>query len=63
MLGSNPLWLFGVDPDEVDGVLGRFSWRTVDHLGYDELDTRYVELTGRGLGWMAIDRIVLAENA
>jgi methyltransferase (TIGR00027 family) len=58
MLGRNPLWHFGLDPDEVDGVLARFGWRTVEHLGYDELDERYVKPAGRELGWMAIERIV-----
>ena len=62
MLGHNPLWHFGLDPDEVDGVLAQYGWRTVEHLGYDELDERYVKPSGRGLDWMAIERIVLAEK-
>ena len=60
MLGRNPLWHFGLDPDEVDGVLARYGWRTVEHLGYDELGERYVKPTGRELGWMAVERIVHA---
>jgi len=62
MLGRNPLWHFGLDPDEVDGVLARYGWRTVEHLGYDELDERFVKPTGRELDWMAIERIVSARK-
>jgi methyltransferase (TIGR00027 family) len=62
MLGRNPLWHFGLDPDEVDGVLARYGWRTVEHLGYDELDERYVKPTGRELDWMAIERVVHARK-
>lgn len=58
MLGREPLWHFGLDPDEVDRLLARYGWRTTEHLGYDELDERYVKPTGRELGWMAIERIV-----
>jgi len=58
MLGRNPLWHFGLGPDEVDGVLAGYGWRAVEHLGYDELDERYVKPTGRDLGWMAVERIV-----
>jgi methyltransferase (TIGR00027 family) len=63
MLGRDPLWHFGLDPDEVDGVLERFGWRTVEHLGYGELDERYVKPTGRELDWMAIERIVSARKS
>jgi methyltransferase (TIGR00027 family) len=62
MLGNNPLWHFGLDPDEVDGVLERFGWREVEHVGYDELDKRYVKPAGRELDWMAIERIVHARK-
>ena len=41
------------DPEEVDEALARYGWRTVEHLGYDQLHERYVAPTGRELGWMA----------
>jgi methyltransferase (TIGR00027 family) len=63
MLGRKPIWHFGLDPDEVDGVLGRFGWQVEEHLGYDELAERYVKPTGRDLSWMAIERIVSARKA
>jgi methyltransferase (TIGR00027 family) len=62
MLGRKPLWHFGLDPDEVDEVLERFDWRTVEHLGYDALHERYVEPTGRELDWLAIERVVHARK-
>jgi len=62
MLGRNPLWHVGLDPDEVDSLLDRYGWRAVEHLGYDDLDERYVKPTGRDLGWLAVERIVHAEK-
>jgi O-methyltransferase involved in polyketide biosynthesis len=63
MLLKDRLWLFGLDPVRVDGFVGEYGWRIVEHLGYDELDERYVKPTGRRLESMAIERIVLAEKA
>ena len=54
---------FEVDPEQVEDWLDGYGWRVREHLGYDELGKRYVEPTGRGLGWMAIERIVDAERA
>ncbi len=62
MLLKDKLWLFGMDPDNVDDVLGEYGWRVVEHLGYDELDMVYVKPTGRELHSMAIERIVHAEK-
>jgi len=63
MLVKDKIWLFGLDPDNVDGFLGEYGWRVLEHLGYDELDERYVKPTGRKLGSMAIERIVSAEKS
>lgn len=62
MVGRTPIWHFGIAPTEVEALLGEFGWRTVEHLGYDELHRRYVQPTGRHLAWMAIERIVLAQR-
>jgi methyltransferase (TIGR00027 family) len=62
MLGKDPIWRFGFDPEGVDGLLAGLGWREVEHLGYDELGERYVKPTGRDLGWMAIERIVHAHK-
>jgi len=55
-------WLYGIDPEEVSKLLGRYGWRVLEHLGYDELAERYVKPTGRKLPSMAIERIVYAEK-
>lgn len=62
MLGDDPIWRFGLDPEGIDGLLAGFGWREVEHLGYDELDERYVKPTGRDLGWLAVERIVHARK-
>jgi methyltransferase (TIGR00027 family) len=62
MLVKDRLWSFGLDPDGVGGFVDRYGWRVVEHLGYDDLDARYVRPTGRILQSMAIERMVLAEK-
>ena len=62
MLGSDPIWQFGIDPEGVDGLLAGFGWRVVEHLGYDDLGERYVKPTGRDLGWLGVERIVHARK-
>lgn len=57
------IWHFGFEPDAIETVVGDHGWRLLEHLGYDKLAERYVRPTGRELGWMAIERIVLAEKA
>lgn len=59
---KDQIWLFGIEPARVDEFLGKYSWRVVEHVGYDELVERYVKPTGRNLGPMAIERIVYAEK-
>ena len=63
MLVRDKLWFFGLDPGEVDDFLGEYGWRVLEHLGYDELDDRYVRPTGRKLRSMAIERMVYAVKA
>ncbi len=55
---KNTIWRTGFDPETMDGFLGEYGWKILEHLGYDELGERYVRPTGRDLGWMAIERIV-----
>jgi methyltransferase (TIGR00027 family) len=62
MLVKNQIWLFGIDPNKVDDFIGEYGWRVLEHLGYDDLDERYVKPTGRDLQTMAIERIVYAEK-
>ena len=62
MLVRDQIWLFGIDPVEVEGFIGEYGWRVVEHLGYDDLVERYVAPTGRNLQSMDIERVVLAEK-
>ena len=62
MLLKDKIWFFGLDPDNVDDFLGEYGWRVLEHLGYDELDERYVKPTGRELQSMEIERIIYAEK-
>jgi methyltransferase (TIGR00027 family) len=55
-------WLFGMDPEGVADFLGRYAWRVVEHLGYEELAERYVKATGRELASTPIERMVYAEK-
>ncbi len=55
---KNTIWRTGFDPETMDGFLGEYGWKILEHLGYDELGERYVRPTGRDLGWMAIEGIV-----
>jgi methyltransferase (TIGR00027 family) len=55
-------WLFGLDPEGVDAFLTSFGWRTLEHLGYDDLADRYVQPTGRKLESTPLERIVLAQK-
>jgi len=63
MLQKDKIWLFGLDPENVEGFLSEYGWSVLEHLGYEELDERYVKPTGRKLGSMAIERIVYAEKS
>jgi methyltransferase (TIGR00027 family) len=62
MLVKDKIWVFGMDPEHVDGFLDEYGWRVLEHLGYEELGERYVKPTGRELESLAIERIVAAEK-
>jgi methyltransferase (TIGR00027 family) len=62
MLAKDKIWVFGLDPEQIDGFIGEYGWRVLEHLGYDELDRRFVKPTGRDLQSMAVERVVLAEK-
>ena len=62
MLLKDKIWFFGLDPESVNDFLGEYGWHVLEHLGYEELDKRYVKPTGRELQSMAIERIVYAEK-
>jgi methyltransferase (TIGR00027 family) len=62
MRGNPPVWVFGIEPEGVGAFIGEYGWQTVEHVGYDDLVNRYIRPSGRDLGTMAIERIVVAEK-
>lgn len=57
------VWLFGMDPEGVADFLGSYSWRVIEHLGFEDAVERYVKPTGRKLALtMPIERMVYAEK-
>jgi len=62
MLLKDKIWLFGMDPEDVADFLGRYAWRVLEHLGYEELAEVYVKPTGRKLESLALERVVYAEK-
>jgi methyltransferase (TIGR00027 family) len=59
---KDKVWFFGIDPEDVADFLGVYGWRVLEHLGYEELDERYVKPTGRKLVSLALERVVYAEK-
>lgn len=53
-------WLFGLDPHEVPGFLGRFGLRLVDDVGAVEYQERYLRPVGRELVVSPDERAALA---
>jgi methyltransferase (TIGR00027 family) len=62
MVKKDKSWLFGIEPESVDELLSGYGWRTLEHLGYDELAEAYVRPTGRKLGATTVERLVYAEK-
>jgi len=62
MILKDKIWLFGIDPEGVDGFLGGYGWRVLEHLSYEELAEVYVKPTGRKLESLAYERVVYAEK-
>jgi methyltransferase (TIGR00027 family) len=62
MLIKDRIWLFGIDPQKVDELLGEYGWQVREHVGYRALVEQYVKPTGRNLGPMSIERVVYAEK-
>ena len=62
MVVRDQSFLFGMDPEEVNDLLGTYGWNVQEHLGYDELAERYVKPTGRQLLSTPLERMVFAER-
>ena len=56
------VWHSGFNPKEIASELKNYGWYLIEELGYEELNNRYVKLTGRKLGVMELERIVFVEK-
>jgi methyltransferase (TIGR00027 family) len=54
------LWRFGLDPEQVAGLLAEFGWTEHEQLGPHEFTARYLEPAGRRLLVSEIERSVHA---
>lgn len=61
--GENPIWRFGLAPEEVGAFLESYGWKEVEQLGGAEFASRYLAPLGREMPVMEIERMALAEKA
>jgi methyltransferase (TIGR00027 family) len=58
-----PMWHFGLDPDDVRSLLQEYDWAEREQVGSQEYLTRYIRPTGRDLPVSEIERSVYSEKA
>ncbi len=56
------LWQFGLDPDEVSGVVAQYGWRLIEQAGPDYFLRHYVEPAGRNLTASQLEWTAYAEK-
>ncbi|MCG7609027.1 MULTISPECIES: SAM-dependent methyltransferase [Mycobacterium] len=56
------LWVYGIDPADVAGLLGEYGWQQTEHVGPDEYRERYLAPAGRLQPVSEIERAVCAEH-
>jgi methyltransferase (TIGR00027 family) len=56
------VWRFGLDPDDVGGLLGEHGWTEREQADAAEFTTRYVAPTGRTMPVSELERFVSAEK-
>ena len=61
-VAKDPLWHFGMRPEEVGALLAEYGWRELEQVGADEFTARYVRPTGRTVAMSELERTVLAEK-
>lgn len=59
---KDKIWKFSLDPDRISNFIGNYGWRVQEHVGYDDLNSRFVKPTGRRLASLPIERLVYAEK-
>ncbi|MGO4445889.1 SAM-dependent methyltransferase [Mycobacterium sp. 2YAF39] len=56
------VWKFGLDPDEVAGVVAQYGWRLIEQAGPQYFLRHYVEPAGRSLGASQLEWTAYAEK-
>jgi methyltransferase (TIGR00027 family) len=56
------LWHFGLQPEEVAGLIGEYGWRLAEQAGPDDLVQRYVRPAGRKLEASQLEWSAYAEK-
>jgi methyltransferase (TIGR00027 family) len=58
---NNPLWIYGLDPNDMGGYLSKYSLSLIEDIGSEEVRERYMKLVNLDLDVFEIERIALAE--
>ena len=58
---DNPLWIYGLDPTDIDNYCSKFSLSLIEDFGSEEVKERYMKLVSLDLKVFEIERIALAE--
>ncbi len=60
---NNPLWIYGLEPNDLDNYLSKYSLSLIEDVGSEELEERYMKLANLDLQVKVFDieRITLAE--
>jgi methyltransferase (TIGR00027 family) len=56
------IWLHGIEPEQIDHLLSSYGWRTLEHLGFEELGVRYIRPRRPELASTPVERMVYAEK-
>ena len=58
---KNPLWIFGIDPEELSDYLSDYSLSLIEDIGSSEVKEKYMQPLNLGLTVFEIERIAFAE--
>jgi uncharacterized protein YcnI len=56
------IWIFGKNPEEWPKFLKEYDYKIIEDIGAEDLEEKYVNLTGRHLATTSIERIIFAEK-
>lgn len=60
---KNPIWHFGLAPDELDGFLQDYGWKVIEDIGAEAYVTRYLTPAGRNEQLADVERMTYAEKS